>query len=68
METAAAAKNVAWRTSSYTREGNCVQTAELGARVIGIRDSKDPHGPCLPMTRAVLATLLDQIKTGILAP
>ncbi|RFS84949.1 DUF397 domain-containing protein [Actinomadura spongiicola] len=66
MDTARTSKSVAWRTSTYTREGNCVQIAELEARVIGIRDSKDPDGPYLPLSQAVLATLLTQIKAGVL--
>jgi Domain of unknown function (DUF397) len=36
-----------WRTSSYSSsQANCVQVA-LGGPVIGLRDSKDPHGPVL---------------------
>ncbi|WP_084264955.1 DUF397 domain-containing protein [Actinomadura macra] len=66
MDAARTSKSVAWRTSTYTREGNCVQLAELEARVIGIRDSKDPDGPHLPLSHAVLATLLTQIKAGVL--
>ena len=66
MDTARAPKSVAWRTSTYTREGNCVQIAKLGAGVIGIRDSKDPNGPHLLLTHAPLATLLGQIKTSTL--
>lgn len=66
MDTARAPKSVAWRTSTYTREGNCVQLAELEAKVIAVRDSKDPDGPHLPLTHAVLATLLTQVKAGVL--
>ncbi|MDL4819092.1 DUF397 domain-containing protein [Actinomadura opuntiae] len=66
MTTARVSKSTAWRTSTYTREGNCVETAELGARVIGFRDSKDPDGPHLAFTRDELATLLSQIKADAL--
>ncbi|MFI0483041.1 DUF397 domain-containing protein [Actinomadura sp. 9N215] len=66
MDTARTSKSVLWRTSTYTREGNCVQIATLEAGAIGIRDSKDPDGPRLPLTHTALATLLTQIKTGVL--
>ncbi|MBV9729836.1 MAG: DUF397 domain-containing protein [Pseudonocardiales bacterium] len=46
-----------WRTSSYSSsEANCVQVA-LGGPAIGVRDSKDPHGPCSPSRRPASAFL-----------
>ncbi|MEU3535293.1 DUF397 domain-containing protein [Streptomyces murinus] len=36
-----------WFKSSYSEPGqNCVEVAPLAPR-IGVRDSKDPHGPAL---------------------
>ena len=42
-----------WRKSSYSgsQGGDCVEVAELGAEV-GVRDSKDPHGPVLAFPAA----------------
>ncbi|TDB95591.1 DUF397 domain-containing protein [Actinomadura sp. 7K534] len=48
-----------WRRSSYSGSngGNCVELAEtVGASVVAVRDSKDPDGPVLLLTRAALRT------------
>ncbi|MEO3826040.1 DUF397 domain-containing protein [Actinomadura sp. B10D3] len=48
-----------WRRSSYSGSngGNCVELAGLaGASVVAVRDSKDPDGPVLLLTRAALRT------------
>ncbi|MEV3921160.1 DUF397 domain-containing protein [Actinomadura coerulea] len=44
-----------WRRSSYSGSngGNCVELAEV-ADVVAVRDSKDPDGPVLLLTRAAL--------------
>ncbi|MEW2354429.1 DUF397 domain-containing protein [Spirillospora sp. NPDC029432] len=44
-----------WRKSSYSTSngGNCVELAGAGG-VVGVRDSKDPNGPVLLVTRAAL--------------
>src|SRR2546430_7673843 len=47
-----------WRTSSYTKEGNCVELAELGTRAIGVRDSKNPSAGHLPVDREALRGLV----------
>ncbi|WDZ82508.1 DUF397 domain-containing protein [Micromonospora cathayae] len=38
-----------WRTSSRSsgNGGDCVEVADNLPDVIGVRDSKDPHGPAL---------------------
>jgi hypothetical protein len=56
-----------WRKSSHSDEegGQCVELADLTAAV-GIRDSKDPHGPHLSFSRAELAGLVGQVKAGVL--
>ena len=51
--------NAKWRKSSYTGSngGNCVELADVaGASVVAVRDSKDPDGPVLLLTRAALRT------------
>ncbi|MFC5748381.1 DUF397 domain-containing protein [Actinomadura rugatobispora] len=44
-----------WRKSSYTGSngGNCVEVAGLPG-VVAVRDSKDPDGPVLLVSRAAL--------------
>ncbi|MFI0407819.1 DUF397 domain-containing protein [Actinomadura sp. 3N508] len=46
-----------WRRSSYSgpNGGNCVEVADA-AGVVAVRDSKDPDGPVLLLTRAALRT------------
>ncbi|GAA3752163.1 hypothetical protein GCM10022225_40670 [Plantactinospora mayteni] len=38
-----------WRksTRSNGHSGNCVEVADNLPEVVGVRDSKDPHGPAL---------------------
>jgi Domain of unknown function (DUF397) len=55
-----------WRKSSrsgYGGEGNCVEVAELPGRV-AMRDSKDPAGPVLALTRAEWCTFLGSVQAG----
>jgi hypothetical protein len=53
----------AWRKSSYSSSngGACVELAGLGAGV-GVRDSKDPDGPKLVITRTALRDLINDLK------
>jgi hypothetical protein len=53
----------AWRKSSYSSSqgDNCVELAGLGAGV-GVRDSKDPDGPKLLITRTALRDLINDLK------
>ncbi|MBO2465215.1 DUF397 domain-containing protein [Actinomadura violacea] len=53
-----------WRTSSYTERQDCVELAALDADSIGIRDSKNPAGPRLSVTRADLRDLVSRVKAG----
>lgn len=54
-----------WRKSSYSTGGgdDCVELAAID-RTIGIRDSKNPGGPRLSLTREGLSDLITAIKTG----
>ncbi|TNY38189.1 DUF397 domain-containing protein [Thermomonospora catenispora] len=54
-----------WRKSSYSSGGgdDCVELADLGG-VVGVRDSKDPEGPVLRVTRAGLVALLAAARRG----
>ncbi|MBE1534687.1 hypothetical protein H4W34_004520 [Actinomadura algeriensis] len=50
---------MSWRKSSYSgpNGGNCVELAGLPGAV-GVRDSKDPDGPVLLLTRTALRKAL----------
>ena len=54
-----------WRKSSYSGSegGTCVELAELSA-VVGIRDSKNPGGPKLAVSRRELCSLVARVKSG----
>lgn len=43
--------------------GSCVEVADLGS-TIAIRDSKNPDGPKLFVSRDQWRSLLDSVKTG----
>ncbi|WP_021591486.1 DUF397 domain-containing protein [Actinomadura welshii] len=50
-------RDAAWRKSSRSTSngGDCVELADV-AGVVAVRDSKDPGGPVLLLTRAALRT------------
>lgn len=57
---------IEWRKSSRSMgqgEGNCVEVAR-GARTALIRDSKDPDGPRLTLTRGHLRDLMSDVRAG----
>ena len=53
----------AWRKSSRSsgNGGNCVEVAELTSG-IGLRDSKNPDGPKLIVSRDAFAALVADLK------
>jgi Domain of unknown function (DUF397) len=54
-----------WRTSSYSggNGGECVQVAATpSAGQVLVRDSKDPHGPVIPLTPTDWRRFTDHIK------
>lgn len=56
-----------WRKSRRSNlDGGtcCVELADLGEGVRGIRDSKTPDGPHLTVTPRGLATLVHDIRAG----
>lgn len=53
-----------WRKSSRSgNAGNCVEIGS-GAGVVGVRDSKNPHGPKLALTPAAWNAFRTGIKAG----
>ncbi|MGW5416810.1 DUF397 domain-containing protein [Actinomadura geliboluensis] len=55
----ASVPDIHWRKSTHTGSngGNCVELAAVTGAV-AVRDSKDPDGPVLLLTRAALRTAL----------
>jgi hypothetical protein len=56
---------ITWRKSSYSGSegGTCVELADL-TTAVGIRDSKNPEGPRLVVSRRALSSLLGHVKSG----
>jgi hypothetical protein len=56
--------NARWRRSSYSgpNGGNCVELAGLHD-LVAVRDSKDPGGPVLLVTRAALRAAVQSAAT-----
>lgn len=59
--------DISWVSSTYSggQGGNCVQWAPDHARATGeflVRDSKDPHGPHLTLSREGFAGLVEFAK------
>jgi hypothetical protein len=54
-----------WRNSSYSgNSGNCVEVANLG-QAVAVRDSKDPRGPVLAVSRDDWTNFLTRIKMAV---
>ena len=50
-----------WRKSSRSSdEGECVEVATFPSGEVGVRDSKNPDGPCLTLSRHAFRSLLAQ--------
>jgi hypothetical protein len=52
----------AWRKSSYSVEGNCVEVFSNG-RVVQVRDSKDPGGRRLLVTPVAWSDFLELVRS-----
>lgn len=56
---------VAWRKSTASNpNGDCVELTPLAHGGVGMRNSRDPHGPALIYTGAAVAALLEGVKAG----
>jgi hypothetical protein len=54
---------VTWRKSSYSQNGDCIESADGGTHVF-VRDSEDPCGPTLNFRSVVWATFIAHIKSA----
>ncbi|SHN05925.1 DUF397 domain-containing protein [Cryptosporangium aurantiacum] len=52
-----------WRKSRHSASMHCVEVAETPS-LIGVRDSKDPHGPVLRYPVGRWAAFLGGVKLG----
>lgn len=54
-----------WRKSVASNpSGNCVELAARGDGSVAMRNSRDPHGPRLVLSRAELAALFAAVRRG----
>ncbi|WP_062430967.1 DUF397 domain-containing protein [Herbidospora daliensis] len=53
-----------WKKSSWSASGNCVEVAQLDVDRIGVRDSKDQHGPALVFTASEWQAFIGGVKDG----
>ena len=54
---------LAWRKSSYSSDGTCVETAITSSHVL-VRDSKDPNGQVLSFNFVEWKAFLQGVKEG----
>jgi len=54
----------AWRKSSYSGQGNCVEVAANRPDVVAVRDSKDPGGAVLTLSRDEWRAFLRALETA----
>jgi len=54
-----------WRKSSYSNDtGHCVEVATNPPGIVAIRDSKNPDGPVLVLSRAEWSAFLAAVRDG----
>lgn len=57
-----------WRKSSHSGDnGNCVEVAALSSDHIGIRDSKNPAGPMLQVSRKEWRSFIARMRANGMA-
>jgi hypothetical protein len=57
-----------WRKSTHSRSmGNCVEVG-TGQALVGVRDSKDPHGPVLDVSPKAWTEFTEHVKRATARP
>lgn len=56
-------KNEAWRKSSLSMAGNCVEVARQDGHVV-VRDSKDQNGPTLTFSQQEWTAFVGGVRLG----
>jgi hypothetical protein len=58
--------NLTWVKSSYSgsQGGNCIEVARNLPGTVAVRDSKDPHGPILVLSRDQWASFTARLQAG----
>ncbi len=57
--------SVRWRKSNHSGDqGECIEVAVFSAGAVGVRDSKNPDGPILTLSRRAFRMLLDQARSA----
>ncbi|MFI6272468.1 DUF397 domain-containing protein [Micromonospora zamorensis] len=54
----------AWRKSTRSDDGNCVEVASADDGTVGVRDSKDVIGPMLEFRPATWSAFTGAIRAG----
>lgn len=53
-----------WRKATFSADNGCVELADLGNGLIGVRDSKNPKGGYLIFTRYEMGAFLKGARAG----
>jgi hypothetical protein len=56
---------LAWRTSSYSTNGTCVQVAAAGG-VVAVRNSNHPESGTITVGRAPFGSFPDALRAGMM--
>ncbi|MEH0470894.1 DUF397 domain-containing protein [Streptomyces sp. B21-097] len=55
-----------WKASASAAQSDCVECAVVDSARVAVRDSKNPHGPALLLSRAAVADFVAGLTSGVL--